>query len=162
MIANAHKANEELRDRGLYFLGRPGCTLDEMRTIVARAGMSEKVDGVIVDYIQLMTGKVRGQSTAEFLDEVTQVLANATRRYGLWILAAAQLNQDGNVRGSEGLLNACDLALFLHKVENKGNVNAWLEVRASRYTPTKDIGSKDVPPLFMDYAVGPHFREVCL
>ena len=136
--------------------------MDELRTIVARAGMSDKIDGVIVDYLQLLSGRPRGQSTAEFLDEAAQALANATRRYGLWIAAAAQLNQEGNVRGPEGLLNACDLALFLHKVEQNENVNAWLEIRASRYTPAKDIGSKESPPLVMDFTAGPHVRAVGL
>ena len=162
LIEKARVANEDLRNRGLYFLGRPGCTLDELRTIVARAGMSDKIAGVIVDYLQLLSGRPRGQSTAEFLDEAAQALANATRRYGLWIAAAAQLNQEGNVRGSEGLLNACDLALFLHKVERNENVNAWLEIRASRYTPAKDIGSKESPPLVMDFTAGPHFRAMGL
>jgi replicative DNA helicase len=159
LVQSASEANEKLRNRGMYLLGRPGCSLDEMRTIVARAGMSDKIQGVIVDYLQLLTGKLRGQSTAEFLDEAAQALANAARRYGLWIIAAAQLNQEGNVRGSEGLLNACDMALFLHKVEREQHVHAWLEMKASRFTPAKDIGSEAAPPLYMDYTVGPHFRE---
>jgi replicative DNA helicase len=160
LIERATEANEQLRNRGLSILGRPGCSLDELRTIVARAGMSDRFQGVIVDYLQLLGGKPRGQSTAEFLDEAAQALANAARRYGLWIIAAAQLNQEGNVRGSEGLLNACDMCLFLHKVEKDGCVYGWLEMRASRYTPAKDIGSAEIPPLYMDYAVGPHFRQV--
>ena len=69
LIEKARLANGELRNRGLYFLGRPGCTLDELRTIVARAGMSDKINGVIVVYLQLLSGRPRGQSTAEFLDE---------------------------------------------------------------------------------------------
>ncbi len=50
--------------------------------------------------------------------------------------------------------------LVMHKVEKGDCVYGWLEMRASRYTPAKDIGSADFPPLFMDYAVGPAFRQV--
>jgi replicative DNA helicase len=121
--------------------------------------MSDRVQGVFVDYIQLLQGQPRGQNRAEFLDDAAQMMAGMARKYGLWIVAAAQLNQEGNVRGSEGLLNACDMALFQHKVETNGDARAWLEMRASRYTPAKDIGSEDVPPLLMDFRVGPHFRE---
>ncbi len=53
----------------------------------------------------------------------------------------------------------CDL-LVMHKVEKGDCVYGWLEMRASRYTPAKEFGSEDSPPLLMDYAVGPHFRQV--
>lgn len=159
LLERAHETNMEFVDRGLNYLGKPGCTLDELRTIIARAGMNPGVQMVFVDYLQLLSGQQRGQSKAEFLDEAAQMLASLASKYGLCIIAAAQLNQEGNVRGSEGLLNACDMALFLHKVEQAEWASAWIEMRASRYTPAKDVGSEDFPPFFMDYKVGPHFRE---
>jgi len=164
------ESTESMKAGGLTFKSRPRMHIDDLKTVIARAGMSGKFDGIIVDYIQLVDGKRREQSSAEHYDNVAQTLAEAVKRYPVWILSAAQLNRDGNIRGSDGLLMACDLALSLQKIEGsiictdrgdeKQPDRAWLETIVSRYTPYMDCGSETNPGFEIDLRAGPRFVEL--
>lgn len=161
------ESNQAMKGVPLYFRSKPRMTLDDLKATIAKAGMSGKVDGVIVDYMQLVEGKRKDQSSAEHYDNVAQSLAEAVKRFPIWILSAAQLNKDGNIRGSEGLLMACDLAMSLNKKEGDefydGTRNpdrAWLETMVSRYTPYMNVGSEEVPAYEIDINNGPSFVEL--
>lgn len=164
------EANEAMKKAKLYFRSQPRMTIDDLKAAIARAGMSGKYDGIIVDYLQLVEGKQHGQSSAEHYDNVAQTLAEAVKRHPIWILSAAQLNKDGNIRGSEGLLNACDLAFSINKLEGalvstptgerKNPDRAWLGTMVSRYTPYMDIGSEHSPSYEIDTERGPSFVEL--
>ena len=71
-------------------------------------------------------------------------------------LDAAQLNQDGNVRGGEGLKLACDQYYALHR--EKDEAGAWLEMEESRYTLYQHVGSASVPGIWL-HKIGPHFSD---
>lgn len=146
---------------GLMFKAKPRMSLDDLKATLARIGLSGKYRGVIVDYLQLVTGKQKGQSQAEHLDDVAQTCAEAAKNYGLWVLAAAQLNRENETRGGDGLLMACDVALSLHRIEANDNVQeAWLEMQASRYTPLNDVGDENVGAYRLATGAGPHFEEL--
>ena len=159
---NAAHAMERFKGSGLYFLKRPRMSLDDLKATISRAALSGKVTGVIVDYLQLVSGQGRETLTAHY-ENVAQVLAECAKLHRIWILVAFQVNQEGGVRYGEGLLNACDMALFLGKNEAEYrhmNDMAWLEMRVSRFTPLQDIGNENVPAFVIDRKVGPHFRDI--
>ena len=84
-------------------------------------------------------------------------MADLTKATGLWIICAAQLNQDDNIRGGEGLLLAVDQYYSIHREkEDKGG---WLEMLESRYTEYRHVGSETVPGIFLRRA-GPHFSQI--
>ncbi|HEX6957590.1 MAG TPA: DnaB-like helicase N-terminal domain-containing protein [Ferrovibrio sp.] len=160
---DAVKAVQRLRERAnnLLFLQRGRMTRDALRQAIARAALVYRVRGVFVDYLQLISDQRRGESKAEFLDDLAQMLAEATKQYGIWIVAGAQLNQEGNIRGGEGLLMAADVALKVHKIDViDGPDQAWIEMPYSRYTPLCDIGSHAKPAFELDVKGGPHLREI--
>lgn len=155
------------KNNRLVYRARPRMTLDDLKSTIAKAGICGKYDGIVVDYLQLVEGKAKTQSSSEHYDNVAQTLAEAVKRYPIWILSAAQLNRDGNIRGSDGLLMACDASFNINKIEGgyygdgtRIPDRAWLEMTSSRYTPFADIGSKEVPAYEIDYANGPSFREI--
>lgn len=159
----AGKAAVGLNTLPLFFQTKPRMALDSIRQLIARAAMRDSVQGVIIDYLQLITGQQRNQSQAGFLDEITQALAEACKSWGIWIMIAAQENQQQNVRGGEGLLNACDLTLRLHRLEpviGSKNSRAWLEMMVSRYTIRRHVGSEEHPALLLDTRAGPAFVEI--
>jgi replicative DNA helicase len=153
--------------KNLVYRSRPRMSLDDLKSTIAKAGICGKYDGVIVDYLQLVEGKQKTQSSSEHYDNVAQTLAEAVKRYPIWILSAAQLNRDGNIRGSDGLLMACDASFSINKIEGgfygdgtRIPDRAWLEMTSSRYTPFADIGTKDCPAYEIDYGSGPRFIEL--
>lgn len=135
----------------------PGITFDHLKRSIANAVSRHRIKGVIFDYLQLTQGKPRGQSTAEFYDEVAQWIANYARQEGIWAMVACQLNQDENTRGGEGIKLAFDQVYKLKRTEFEPPM-AWLDMMASRYTGTTHVGSEDNPALILD-PFGPHFRE---
>lgn len=191
MRQHAQDFYEKLKDRGLYFQPSHRMGINSLKSTLIRAALSGKVRGVIIDYLQLVTGQERGRSQADHYDYVVQTIVEVCKEYGLWVLMAAQLNRDGEVRGGDGLLNACDMTLYQHRLppeayqdangtwryaggakdgqalvhgpEQEGlrpYASAWLEMRASRYTRTVDIGKADRPAYrFVDFA-GPHIEEL--
>ena len=77
--------------------------------MVGRAIVRHGIKGVILDYWQLVGGKVRNESEEFHLRNIAQWLADTCRKHSIWALVAAQVNQEGNTRGGEGLKLACDV-----------------------------------------------------
>lgn len=134
----------------------PGASLDEVRRMVAQAVVAHGIKGVILDYWQLVGGKAKNETEEFHLRSVAQWLADTCRRHGLWSLVAAQVNQEGNTRGGEGLKLACDCYFTLHR--EKGETWAWMQMEESRYVRYQDVGSKAQPALkFVE--TGPYFAD---
>jgi len=145
--------------RNTLYKNAPAVTFDALRQIFTVAVEKHKVEGIILDYWQLVGGKPKSKSTAEHLDEVAQFIADFGRTYNIWTLTFAQINQEGNTRGGEGIRLAFDQLYELHR-ENLAESYAWLEMMETRYTPwLNPYGDKDNPTLFMNER-GPFYEEL--
>lgn len=136
---------------------KPGITFQELQQIIPVYAVRHGIKGFILDYWQLVGGKAKNRSTSEHLDEVAQWLATVCRKYGIWGVVMAQVNQEGNTRGSEGLRLAADQVYEIHR-EDLSNPYGWVEMMETRYTPWANIGSKDIPGIRMQEK-GPYFTE---
>lgn len=157
------RAKEKLSVSGLLMQTVPRMDLNALRSVLEQAVLKHGIRGAMVDYMQLVGGDPKA-SRALHYEDVAQTLAELTREFGIWIVAAAQMNQEGNVRWGEGLLMACDMALILNPCdENEPGIekgDMWVEMKASRYTKVQNAGAPDRPALRLDARVGPHFREM--
>jgi replicative DNA helicase len=161
----AQRASEWLDKTPLVVRRKPRMTLHDLKATLAQIGMSKKYRGVIVDYLQLVTGQQRGDSLTVHYEQVAQTLAEAAVNYGIWVVVAFQINSEGGPRHGEGLLLACDAAFALtvtSKEESLPSVEpgAYLECLAHRYGPAQDVGDENYPKMAFDKRVGPHFRNV--
>lgn len=134
----------------------PGASLDDIRAMISRHIVKNDIKGVILDYWQLVGGKAPRETEEYHLRNVAQTLADIARRENIFIATAAQINQEGNTRGGEGLKLACDQYFTLHR--EKDQAGAWMQMEESRYTIYQDIGSEDLPGLLLD-KYGPHFKD---
>lgn len=165
-VTAVQRAREDFADSGLYFRHKPRMTLDDLKATIARAAMSGRVKGIILDYFQLVTGQTRANQV-EHLDNVAQVIAEAASHHGLWMLVAAQLNRENQLRFGDSLLMACDQAYMLGRVEcgegpdptDPAPDEAWLEMTDTRYTRYLHIGEETRPGLIVRKDVGPFFEE---
>ncbi len=145
-------------NRCILFEDKPGISFSDLQQVIATHVMRDGVKGFILDYWQLVKGAAKNKNTVEHLDDVAQWLAGACRKYGIWGVMMAQVNQEGNTRGGEGIRLACDQLYELHR-DPINQPQAWLEMMETRYTPWANIGSAEVPGLFMNER-GPFFEEV--
>lgn len=152
-VANAVRQDK----RNAIYLNAPGLTFDQLRQNVLIALHRHKITGFILDYWQLVGGKTRAQNTAEHLDEVAQWIADFCRKHDLWSVTMAQINQEGNTRGGEGLRLACDQVYQIHRPDVT-LPDVWVEMMDTRYTEWNNIGSETQAGLYM-MPQGPYFKE---
>ena len=134
----------------------PGGRFDDLKRVVARAIVRNRIKGVILDYWQLVGGKEPRDTEEYHLRMVAQWLADIGRQHGLWALVACQVNQQGNTRGGEGLKLSADMYFTMHR--KKREPGAWLEMEETRYTLYADVGNDADPGLWLS-KVGPHFLD---
>jgi replicative DNA helicase len=149
--------------RNTIYLDAPAITFDRLKHAVVTAHMRHGIKGFILDYWQLVAGKGGRDSEAFHLGEVAQWIAEICRKLDMWALVAAQINQDGNTRGGEGMRLAFDQVYHLQPVgEDGGDITLparWLEMMDTRYTQWANIGSPDMAGLMLNEK-GLFFEEV--
>lgn len=141
----------------VHYLDRPGLSFEQLQQQVVYFVHRHGVKGVILDYLQLVKGRQDRRTQAEHLDDVSQWLGQITKQLGIWVVCFAQMNQDDNVRGGEGMRLAFDQVYAMKAGAEPGQM--YLEQWDSRYTPPIDVGSKHAPAFEM-HGSGPHFREL--
>jgi replicative DNA helicase len=165
-VTKVREATTWFEQRHSVFRSHPGMTLENLLALLARVALSGRYKGCFIDYLQLIQGKPSAISDTYWLDVVAQSLAEAAKKYGIWIVVAAQIGRQGTVYGGDGLGRACDVNLKLARVERvEGDPRdmphrAWLEMLDSRYTPIGDVGSESLPAYILDASAGPHFEEM--
>lgn len=135
----------------------PGASFPTLRARVSSILRREKIEGFILDGWQLIGGREKSKSLEEHLREVAQWCADFANKHGIWCIISAQINDDGFGFGSRrGLEMACDQVYVLHR--DPDGQNAWMEQRATRYTPRLNVGSELHRPLFFN-DIGPYFED---
>jgi len=134
--------------RCILYHNAPGLTFSELKRIAASAVFSHGIKGLILDYWQLVGGKEGTGSTSEHLDEVAQWIADFGRKHGIWTITMAQINQQGNTRGGEGIRLAFDQVYQIRGMQSEDDPEAedisvparWLEMMDTRYTAWGNVG----------------------
>lgn len=159
MVGELGRLAAEFKDTA-FLHDQPNLTFSSMKTILEQAVQTKQgIKGFILDYWQLVGGKGDRVSTSEHQDMVAQWLAGFAKKYHVWGIVMAQLNQDGNTRGSEGMRLAFDQVYKLDRTKREPEgyeAPAWLEMLETRYTPWIDVGSSGYPALRMSRH-GTHF-----
>ncbi len=152
--AAAHKPKNNI-----IYSNKPGANLQEVLNVIAKAKARYGIEGFILDYWQLVTGKKNGESEESFTRNVAQSVANFARKHKLWCVMLAQMNQDGKLFGGNGLRKACD-QLYMIQESEFDEETRWLKMDASRYTIRGDVGSNTQPAFEMNKRVGPYFMDL--
>lgn len=159
-LAKRIRVYSSMAPKFTYYHDAPGLRFNDLQNAVTAAHYEHGIKGFILDYWQLVGGKDRSQSTAEHLESVAQWIADFSRKNGLWSVVMAQINQDGNTRGSEGMRLAFDQVYALERdPENLASPEAWLDMMDTRYTPWCAVGSKNDPSLLL-CSKGPYFKPI--
>ena len=146
---------------GVIYQDAPGLTFDDLRRYVSSAVHTHKIEGVIIDYWQLVGGRGKNRSEAAHLDEVAQRIADFGRKNGVWSITMAQINQEGNTRGGEGIRLAFDQVYHLKGMGQDEDISLpqrWLQMLDTRYTAWKNVGD-NASPGFLVNGNGPYFEQ---
>jgi len=119
-------AIEVLSDTRIFLDDTPGLTPLQLRTKSRRLHMEYRLDLVLVDYLQLMSGGMRIENRVQEVSYISRNLKMLARELNVPVLAAAQLSraveqradkepQLSDLRESGSLEQDSDVVMFIHR-----------------------------------------------
>ncbi len=131
------EAVEKLSETQIFLDDTPAITPIQLRTKCRRLHLEHRLDLVIVDYLQLMTGDTRTDNRVQEVSYISRNLKVLARELNVPVLAAAQLSraieqradkepQLSDLRESGSLEQDSDIVMFLYRPE------AWEDDEAKR------------------------------
>ncbi|MEJ2353166.1 MAG: replicative DNA helicase [Anaerolineales bacterium] len=148
-------AIEVLGDTRIFLDDTPGLTPLQLRTKCRRLHMEFRLDLILVDYLQLMSGGLRIENRVQEVSYISRNLKMLARELNVPLLAAAQLSraveqradkepQLSDLRESGSLEQDSDVVMFIHRPDLydrdslKQNV-AVIKIAKHRNGPTGNI-----------------------
>ncbi|MEX2431268.1 MAG: replicative DNA helicase [Dehalococcoidia bacterium] len=155
-----------LSDLAIYLDDSPAQTVMEMRSKVRRLHTNRGVDVVVVDYLQLISGRAdRGENRVQELSEITRQLKAMARDLNVPVVALSQLSraieqrpdhhpQLSDLRESGSIEQDADVVAFIHREDKYYTEEQWeqrnptdpypenlcqLIIAKNRHGPTKTI-----------------------
>jgi replicative DNA helicase len=119
-------AIEVLSDTKIFLDDTPAITPLQLRTKCRRLHLEYRLDLIIVDYLQLMSGDVRNDNRVQEVSYISRYLKVLARELGVPVLAAAQLSRAveqradkrpmlSDLRESGSLEQDADIVMFIHR-----------------------------------------------
>jgi replicative DNA helicase len=123
------QAIEVLSDTQIFLDDTPAITPLQLRTKCRRLHLEHRLDLIIVDYLQLMTGDTRTENRVQEVSYISRNLKVLARELNVPVLAAAQLSraveqradkepQLSDLRESGSLEQDSDIVMFIYKPED--------------------------------------------
>lgn len=148
-------AMEVLGNTRIFLDDTPGLTPLQLRTKCRRLHMEYRIDLILVDYLQLMSGGIRIENRVQEVSYISRNLKILARELNVPVLAAAQLSraieqradkepQLSDLRESGSLEQDSDIVMFIHRADLydsdslKKNI-ATIKVAKHRNGPTGNI-----------------------
>ena len=147
---------EVLGDAPIFLDDTPALTPIQMRTKCRRLHLEHRIDLILVDYLQLMSGDTRTQNRVQEVSYISRNLKTLARELKVPVLAAAQLSRAvtqrpdkrpmlSDLRESGSLEQDADIVMFIHQKddeipsENEKTTLVELMVSKHRNGPTRNI-----------------------
>lgn len=110
---------------GIYFDNRSTSSIDTILASVRSMVIKHHVQGVVIDYLQILTVNKKNANTEEFIAEAARRLKNIAKELNIWVLALSQLSRDNQnsipsvnrLRGSGQINEAADMTILLYRPE---------------------------------------------
>lgn len=125
----------KIKESGLYIDETPGLTIMDLRARAKRVHRRTPLDIVIVDYIQLMTGK--GDNQNLIVSDITRGLKGLAKELNVPVVALSQLNR--------GLEQRSDKRPRMADLRDSGAIEQDADVVAFVYRD--EVYNKDTPQL---------------
>jgi len=140
----------ELADAPIFIDDTPGMSVLEMRTKARRLMLENKIDLIIVDYLQLIKPP-KAESRVQEITMISLALKNLARELKVPVLALSQLSraveqrggdkkpQLSDLRDSGSIEQDADVVMFIYRPEEEDRQRAKLYLAKHRNGPTGEI-----------------------
>lgn len=121
-------ASDILKKDNLFFDDRSTSNIDNIIGSIRRMKMRNNIDGVIVDYLQILNVNMKGTSKEQQMADVARRLKNLAKELQIWVVALSQLNRDRDnpepsidrLRDSGQIAEAADIVMLVYRPECYG------------------------------------------
>lgn len=138
VLANEKLSGEQLHsfDRsvgvlsklGIFFDDRSTSNIDTIIASIRSMVIKRNIQGVIIDYLQILTINMKSGNTEEAIAEAARRLKNIAKELNIWVMALSQLSRDSQtpvptvnrLRGSGQINEASDMTILLYRPEVYG------------------------------------------
>jgi len=123
---------KSLTEAPIYIDDTPAISVFELRAKCRRLKAQNKLDVVVVDYLQLMTGPPDAGSREQEVSSISRSLKSIAKELAVPVLALSQLNRSVETRGgnkqpmlsdlreSGAIEQDADMGVFIHRPEKMG------------------------------------------
>lgn len=137
-----------LSDLPIYIDDSPIQTIVDMRSKVRRLHIESGIDFIIVDYLQLISGRGRSENRVQEITEVSRSLKALARDLDVPLLACAQLSRDverrererrrprlSDLRESGAIEQDADIVAFIYREDKNFTEEAWAHLYPDKPYP---------------------------
>ena len=140
-----------LSEAPIYIDDSPQLRVVEMRSKARRLHFERGIDLIIVDYLQLMQGDMRGENRVQEISYISRSLKGLARELNIPVLAVSQLSravewrashrpQLSDLRESGSIEQDADVVMFIYRDEIYYTKDEWLrEHPDEKYPPPAEI-----------------------
>ncbi len=125
-----------LSELPVYIDDTPFQTMVEMRSKARRLSLEKGLDLLVVDYLQLIQGKGRGDNRVQEIGEISRSLKGMARDLGVALLTCSQLSravegrtghrpQLSDLRDSGSIEQDADIVMFIHRDDKDYTQEEW-------------------------------------
>lgn len=112
----------------VYFDDSSTSGIDSILSSIRSMKMKYNIDGVVIDYLQILNVNMKGANKEQQMADVARRLKNIAKDLDIWVMALSQLNRDmGNpvpnlnrLRDSGQIAEAADVVMFIYRPEVYG------------------------------------------
>lgn len=135
-----------LSELTVYIDDTPFQSLVEMRSKARRLSLEHGLDLLIVDYMQLIQGRGRGDNRVQEISEISRSLKGMARDLGVALLCCSQLSrvvegrpghrpQLSDLRDSGSIEQDADVVMFIHRDDYYSTQEEWEQQFPGRLYP---------------------------
>ncbi len=123
---------KKLMQAPIFIDDTPAITITELRAKCRRLMSQHKLDIVIIDYLQLMTGPQNSGSREQEVSNISRSLKSIAKELDVPVIALSQLNRSAELRGgykkpqlsdlreSGAIEQDADMVVFIHRMDKFG------------------------------------------
>ena len=118
----------QLSGLGVFFDDKSTSNIDNILNSIRSLKAKYDIDGVVVDYLQILNVNMKGSNKEQQMGDVARRLKNIAKELDIWIIALSQLNRDrenpvptmARLRDSGQIAEAADIVLLIYRPEYYG------------------------------------------
>lgn len=138
------KSINSLCNSTILFDDRSTSNIDKIINSIRAMVSKYKIDGVVIDYLQILSVNMKGSNKEQQMADVARRLKNLAKELDIWIVALSQLNRDSQnpvpslnrLRDSGQIAEAADIVIFIYRPEvylNKAFPEPYREFETEGY-----------------------------